>query len=188
MRQNQSFRICLDVDGVTADLIGGLLKHQKLTDVEPSSFTAYDQFDLFKQHDPAFDFMKTIYSEGFFGSLSKFPWSQMLYTMCQKYGRVVFLTAAMSYERECWLHQHFPGTTVIATSHKYELANPQSILIDDHVKYLDEFAAAGGHTIKFPQYWNTKQEHHDTMHDDIITKIENQLQQITQYDPYVSPV
>lgn len=55
-----------------------------------------------------------------------------------------------------WLKQHTKfDRNIVLTPHKWLLAKENTILIDDSDKKIDDFKAAGGNTILFPQPWNS---------------------------------
>ncbi len=56
-----------------------------------------------------------------------------------------------------WIHRNMPSwiwRRYVFTEHKYLLAAPDALLIDDHQGNCEEFEAAGGHSILVPRPWN----------------------------------
>lgn len=101
----------------------------------------------------------------FWSDMNEYSWYQYLYDNLTQLGRVVYLTspshcpfAAMG--KMEWLQaRHGPNfEDFIITNNKYFCARPDSVLIDDRDKYLDQFTEQGGNVIVFPQLWNDKYE------------------------------
>ena len=56
-----------------------------------------------------------------------------------------------------WIHRNMPSwiwRRYVFTEHKYLLAAPDALLIDDHQGNCEEFEAAGGQSILVPRPWN----------------------------------
>lgn len=56
-----------------------------------------------------------------------------------------------------WIAKNIPklyNRTLIGPTPKSLLARPDTLLIDDHDKYVEGFKAAGGHAIRVPRPWN----------------------------------
>lgn len=60
--------------------------------------------------------------------------------------------------RWAWIKKHLPDfywQTIICPAPKKLLAKPDTLLIDDNTKNVDEFRQAGGQTILVPRPWNS---------------------------------
>lgn len=98
----------------------------------------------------------------FWPSLEEYEWSQDLFKVCQKYGEVFICSTPSRHPNSsagkvCWL-QKWAGSRFrdyILTEHKYLLAGPDRILIDDSDTNIFKFKEHGGHGILFPQIWNS---------------------------------
>lgn len=69
---------------------------------------------------------------------------------------------------------------LIITSHKYLLANPDTVLIDDSDKNCEAFMQAGGHVVLVPRPWNSMWEaaEQHAKDDGMKTSIADALKQI----------
>lgn len=149
--------IYLDVDGVVADWVKGI---HEATDIEPNLWDTVGHGLLPTSNQTLVD--KAMSARAFWVGLSRYPWAKELYEVCRKHGEVVFCTQpfdspealAGKYE---WLHNHFGVTmeNIILMRNKWRLANPRALLIDDNIENCNRFQWAGGHSIVFPQAWNT---------------------------------
>lgn len=56
-----------------------------------------------------------------------------------------------------WLHHRFGDkfNDYVITHHKYLLARPEAVLVDDYQKNVDDFQRNGGHAVLVPRPWNT---------------------------------
>lgn len=118
---------------------------------------------------------------GFWATLKPYPWKDRLLRVAREHGRVTIATAPSmgencASEKVQWMREHVaPGFTdyMIGRS-KWLMAGPQTVLIDDSDRNIDEFRAHGGHGILFPQIWNSL--HHVT---DPFPYVLQELQQLT---------
>lgn len=100
----------------------------------------------------------------FWNELELFPWAyQMIEKLCE-FGEVSFLSSGGNIYRRpegvgnaglgktMWVSDKFKNYQIplILTKHKYFCAGPNSILIDDTAKKIDEFTRYGGHGFLFP--------------------------------------
>lgn len=167
--------IYLDVDGVLANWVEGI---QLAAGINPSTWDTVGHGLLPTNQQEKIDAAMCVKS--FWVGLSRYPWADDLYTECKKHGEVVFCTQpfdspnclAGKYE---WLANHFGATMdrIVLMRNKWRLANPRALLIDDNVENCNRFQWAGGHSIIFPQPWNSG----DLILSDPETR-ENTLQQI----------
>lgn len=159
-------KVYLDVDGVLCDFVRGV---NAFFGTE-YSYTKYP-YDLGKWDildDIAggigFKVVNAICTENFWVNL---PWMWDGYSLYQrvmtKFDDVSFLTTPMPNAeswtgRFKWLEKHtgpsMAGKITITRESKAIVANPDSLLIDDRDKNVDEFRAAGGDAILVPRPWN----------------------------------
>jgi len=150
-------RIFLDVDGVLADWVDGV---RLAAGIEPSTWDTVGHGLLPTQNQAKID--AAMSTREFWVGLVRYPWADELFQTCQRHGEVIFCTQPFD-SPEClagkyqWLSNHFGATmdNIVFTRKKWRLANPQSLLIDDNKENCDRFQYAGGHSILFPQPWNT---------------------------------
>lgn len=125
-------RILVDVDGVVADMVGGLCA--RIPGIEPEDFTSFE-FD--KSWGPMM--CQVLYGvmgePGFVMSLPVYDAAAEMVEALKKLGEVVFVTSPFSSatwarERELWLKRWFPSVHhVIHTSSKHLVFG--DILIED---------------------------------------------------------
>ena len=158
--------IYLDMDGVIANFVGGALAvHQHAIDydqwpagvwhLEEIIGCTTDQF--WERIDQRF--------EHFWRLLAPYPWMEELIDAIAGTGHPwVVLTSpsnapACSQGKVQWLQRHFGNQfreyMLVPANHKHLLARPGSILIDDSDLNCDQWRAAGGEAVLFPQPWNT---------------------------------
>jgi len=132
------YKIYCDMDGVLADFESG---YEKLTGV-----------DLKGEFQKGEDFWEPISKAGvgFWAGLKWMPDGQKLWNYIKPYNPD--LLSAPSREessrigKAVWVKYKLPGTKLILryAKQKQELANPESILIDDRQVNIDQWEAAGG--------------------------------------------
>lgn len=116
------------------------------------------------------------------------PWAEELYDELCKIDEVMILTApsrlpeAHAGKAE-WMHRFFGKRfrEYIMTKHKWKLARPGDVLIDDWDGNIEAFTEAGGIGITFPCPWN--KAHKDTK--DAFNKVLDDLSFI--YPKYTPP-
>lgn len=103
--------------------------------------------------------------EDFWSNMPIYPWAKEVYDLCKANSdQVVILTspprAAWAWSgRVKWLQRHFGGPAfrdfaLVPSGLKCLLAGRDRLLIDDSVSNVDQFKAAGGDALLFPQPWN----------------------------------
>lgn len=183
-------QIYLDVDGVLANWVEGV---RVAAGIEPSVWDTVGHGLLPTQNQSKID--AAMATREFWLGLARYPWADDLYTECKHHGEVMFCTQPFD-SAEClagkyqWLANHFNATmeSVIFMRNKWRLANPRSLLIDDNVENCNRFQWAGGHSIIFPQPWNTADlilsdpnTRQDTLHQ-IYDSIENVRRIVKWYE------
>lgn len=168
--------VLLDMDGVIADfftavceLYGQDLKEYKAK--MPWEYAVHKWISEIANPEKPYTLTykhtaKSIDSEsGFWYKIPKYPWTNQLASMLFSIDFDIYICSSPSiHKRACdeklmWLNFHTPHFTInhsfVFTNHKYLLAKPHHILIDDSDEVVDKFRAHGGRTILFPQPWNT---------------------------------
>lgn len=159
-------RVFLDLDGVLADFIGGVLKLHNLP------------YSHIKDMKGSYGVAKylNLSEKDFWGELNKHPdfWHSLsttkeandlvenIYSLVDS-SSVYLLTSPSRNEhaysgKYLWVKKHFPDLLprLILTSHKHLLADRFHILVDDSDKNCNDFKKAGGNAILFPRPWNSK--------------------------------
>ena len=133
------YKIYCDMDGVLVDFESG---YEKLTGI-----------DLKGEYRPGVeDFWKPIEQAGvkYWASLKWMPDGKQLWGYIKQYTPELLSAPSKSESSKIgkyvWVKNNLPGTKLILryASRKKELANPESILIDDRQVNIDQWEAAGG--------------------------------------------
>ncbi len=106
----------------------------------------------------------------FWANLEEYTWFWELYNTLSKTAPVIFLSsstrapATLSGKMQ-WLQNRFGETyrDYIFTPQKQQLAATKALLIDDYDRNVDDFMAAGGSAIRFPQLWNRNHAIQDSL-------------------------
>ena len=147
------YKIYCDMDGVLVDFESG---YEKLTGI-----------DLKGEYRPGVeDFWKPIEQAGvkYWASLKWMPDGKQLWGYIKQYTPELLSAPSKSESSKIgkyvWVKNNLPGTKLILryASRKKELANPESILIDDRQVNIDQWEAAGGIGILHTSTDNTIQQ------------------------------
>lgn len=154
--------IFLDLDGVLANFVKSAMKELNITDYYiPRGVRPIEKWGGVNVSTEQFWKAIDLGGEQFWENLDKYTWSDDLFRFCQLNGTTFFLTAP-SRNPKCssgkmkWIKRNYPhmvGKTIM-TKHKYLLAAPDRVLIDDTEDQIDSFVQWGGNGILFPQLWN----------------------------------
>lgn len=178
-------RILLDLDCTVSDFVGGLAGLWGTTRATLEKFQPAGEYDYgralgqfaHERHGrlvPAkltpTEFWTPINERpGFWRGLQKLPWADDLVAACRLLtGDVWFVTSPSRCpgcirEKEDWLREHYgvPHDRMIPAKHKYLLAGPDTVLIDDYDVNCKEFVTCpvrgrptGGHAICLPAHHN----------------------------------
>jgi FMN phosphatase YigB (HAD superfamily) len=155
--------IFIDLDGVLADWVGGVIDlFGRDRDYVFRHWTSGD-YSVEKALNVTTERLwNRINQQGsdWWAHLDRFHWNQDLLSL------IIDTTAAASIltspgdcvhaynGKRIWADRHVPGFALHLTSEKQLLAKPSSLLIDDSGRNCEEFIAAGGNAILFPQHWN----------------------------------
>ena len=144
------YKIYCDMDGVLVDFESG---YEKLTGI-----------DLKGEYRPGVeDFWKPIEQAGvkYWASLKWMPDGKQLWSYIKPYTPELLSAPSKSESSKIgkyvWVKNNLPGTKLILryANRKKELANPESILIDDRQVNIDQWEAAGGVGILHTNTTNT---------------------------------
>jgi len=176
-------KILLDLDGVMADLTGGLMRvHNKPWPFGPEN-RGPDAWYLTNTWEMSADEMWEPCGFDFWAGLQKTLEADQLYqTLCRHFGQenICFLTSPVSTagcvegKRE-WCARHYPATPILFSASstarftpggpKEFLAGPERYLIDDNQDNCKRFEGAGGRAFLWPAWWNDRFEQtHFRMH------------------------
>lgn len=158
--------VYVDLDGVLADFFGGVCDLLGAWPDPPKTFSGLaSQFDLTED-----ELWKHIDRAGsrFWAALEAYAWNEELLGICQSIapGSVYIATSPSWHGSSAagkieWMTRQFapsgePFRDFMIGPHKFLLAHPRAILIDDSSEKLAKWTAAGGIGILWPQPWNTQ--------------------------------
>ena len=148
--------IFIDMDGVLCNFVQASLDvHDRLErhdDIDTwEYFKAWDMSDA--------EFWAKCSGVEFWATLKEYPWAGPLVATAQSLAEHYFLTAPTSTKRaECiegkekWLLGD--SLRMIPTEHKFLLAAPGRVLIDDNTKHIADWIKHGGIGLGLKQPWN----------------------------------
>lgn len=152
--------ILLDMDGVLADFVTSSIDAASLP-IREQDVTDWDYYKPFCSVDEFWERIGAV--SDFWLNLEKYKWANDLYRMCSMMARTIIATSPSAC-RQCpsqkvaWLRQYgFLEKSVndyMLGPHKELMARPNTILIDDSDRNVENFITAGGNAITFPQKWN----------------------------------
>ena len=162
LQSNDRFLIGVDVDGVVADLVGGLLDiiHQRSGQrILPEQITG---FEFQKSMDEQLWLLaqEILIEPGFAKSLKPYPHAVDGITQLRNLGRVVFVTSPFvknptwAYERGCWLRHHTDADwkDIVHIDDKSVFGG--DVLIDDAPHQLKAWVNTGRPAIRVVRPWN----------------------------------
>ena len=162
--------VLIDMDGVLADFaLHALAKFDRLDvyDNWPSGKYEIDEIIGIPQD----ELWAELDKEGpeFWSGLPELPWATELCDLVRKkVGNFHISTSpsrapASSMGKVHWLQQFFDPRfrRYMLGTHKYLMAKPSVVLIDDSDEKCKKFIEAGGHAILFPQPWNSNYDQLD---------------------------
>lgn len=154
-------RCLVDLDGVLVDLLTGWCRHNNFTIPDPYPFGTmrFDQLFDVKQR----DIWKGCGVE-FWASLPKMHDASLIMSNLEiLFERRIFLITTIIGPSICaagkieWVHRNFPKlhNSYFITRQRTQLANEETILIDDDDAQVAAFQGAGGHAVLVPRIWNS---------------------------------
>ena len=126
-----------------------LLDNQKNTEPSPDIYLFVSKKQFWKEIDRA--------GHEFWTNLPLLPWAKELWAkLNEEYPESVYFCTSpsnhpdSSYGKAKWIWKHFKTNKFVLTNHKYLLAKPDTILVDDTPKKLRKFEEHGGLVYKWP--------------------------------------
>ena len=151
--------VLLDVDGVLANFVGGIIKSLGLS-VDPHDCQVSDWHYVLGISDE--EFLAPTMESGWWERLEPYPQALQMVRSIRNETSVVFATSptygpACASEKVRWLigHGFLPAqsTDYMIGPHKHLMAG-RGYLIDDSDKNVAKFRKYGGNAFLFPQPWN----------------------------------
>lgn len=176
-------QICLDIDGVLADFVGGTAK---LLGFDPAVVDTWDYYPLIGTTEDKF--WRAIDAAGadFWYGLTPYPWLYILYKACKKIAPTILLTSPSNHVSSVagklsWMHCYFGEKfrAYLMGSAKEFCAGPGMLLIDDSDANCCKFREHGGEAILFPRPWNENR----SLSDDPMLYVLDELQRINSSTP-----
>jgi len=168
---NKKLRIMLDMDGVMSDWLKGCCEVCDL-DSNDESFrndtkAGIEVPDIKSNNITQERMWSKIVEIGssWWKGLDVLPWANDIHELISKHGEIAFLTSPgnlnkfpESVAEACkgkmeWIYKYFKETPAILCQAKYLCASPNSILIDDSAKKVDEFIEYGGKAFLWPNQY-----------------------------------
>lgn len=151
-------QICLDIDGVLADFVGG---SAKLLGFDPKLVTTWHYYEQVGTTEAKF--WEAIDNAGldFWRELKKYYWADHLWLACCGRAQTILLTSPSNHHSSVsgkllWMQSEFGlgFRDYLMGSPKDVCARPGTVLIDDSDDNCEKFLKAGGVAILFPRPWN----------------------------------
>jgi len=161
-------KIFLDIDGVVANFNGAAAKlYGKNEDDLRAAQSPGDYNGIYSALGTTEEeFWKKVdaLGEEFWVTVERYPWADFLFDACSARCETVFLSApsvdSSSFAGkvkwlQAWRGRGFRDFIFAPPRHKRHLAGPDSILIDDRDRNIEEWRSGGGIGILFPRPWNS---------------------------------
>lgn len=164
--------VLLDMDGVLVDFMKGAHKYHGIP-------YDYEKNYPYRLNDWDFDKNLPISAKEFWLSLDSWFWDGLAWTAEGRY-ILMQLEAAFGADniylcttptcnpasaegKLVWIAKNLPSyiNRYVLTPNKSLLANPETLLVDDSDKNINEFVAKGGKAITIPRKWNSKYPYQD---------------------------
>ena len=160
--------VYLDMDGVITDFVSGfeqlaIRKGYKKNSEIYKNWSIEGDWGITKSQ-----FWHAIHGEGstFWANLPKYPYSDSLVNIIKASGKELFILSTPSHKPSSWagkvewIRLHYPQliSKTILTEHKYLLAKPGTLLIDDKPENCKKFRENGGSSYMWSQPWNTEED------------------------------
>lgn len=155
-------RICLDMDGVLCDFVGGAAKALGFDAKLVRRHGFYEDVG----HTPE-SFWRGIEALGvdFWRKLDAYPWANWLMAQCERlaggWDNLIILSSPSlcpnsASGKVLWLQDRLGRDfrSYLLGSRKEFCARPDTVLIDDTEHVCQAFVQAGGHALLFPRPWN----------------------------------
>jgi 5'-nucleotidase len=158
-------RILVDMDGVLADVYPRFFELYK---EETGSRKNMDELTGLKEGEAFPELYRWAETPGFFRTIPVMPDSQRVLRLLNETYEIIVISMATEFpvsltDKQLWMNDHFPFISwkqVIFCGNKSLI--PADLMIDDHLKNLDNF---DGETIMFiqPHNINNTNHHHKTV-------------------------
>ena len=165
-------KIFVDLDGVLVNFVGGLHRALGLghdPELYPYKRGNYNMFPdvvtATKGRHTMDSLLNACRAVAFWENLDWDPrGNRILEILCKHTDDIYLASYPMDYYGSWvgklkWINKYLPtynSRVILLTAPKHFLAKPNTILIDDCDKNVEEFAAAGGMSYLTPQPWNSK--------------------------------
>jgi len=180
----------VDMDGVVADLMSSIIEVVYSKDAVTPVLRGwpkgvYDMAEAIGQSESKI--WSAVRHEGtnFWRDLKRYAWANPFVNQLQELGDVLFLSspsrdASSAAGKLQWITDNFSlmarDYVFTPKDHKWRLAGPTSILVDDSQDNIDDWNEHGGIGILFPRPWNDGKEVGDSvMANHVMEVIRNRL-------------
>ncbi|GAB4376299.1 MAG: hypothetical protein Kow0042_22460 [Calditrichia bacterium] len=156
--QNEKERVLIDLDGVTRDFIGSLIRFykQEYPDHHIEEVNSRRLEDFFQIGEEIYKFMEAGRIEQIMEEAEPYPGALEALNYWQKQFEIIVVTAQPEVSRAAtyrWIGKHnIPTNEVHITYYKSRI--PGIALLDDFVDNLEEFAETGRLAVCLDQPWN----------------------------------
>lgn len=164
-------RVLLDMDGIVADFVSGAfnLWGERLNINLWAQAKGDDSWDMLKFFDGSVNEFWAPMNYSFWRNLPKHDDADEIVEIAERYvgrDKLCFLTSPCRTigcmdGKVDWAAEHYPGIPVLLSRSvrggdppKKFVASPDSILIDDHSKNIDQWTEFGGAGFLYPRAWN----------------------------------
>jgi 5'(3')-deoxyribonucleotidase len=149
----------LDLDGVLANMVDSCLRIFNRTETHDDIKT-WNFYKEWGYNDKEFWSVVDSYPN-FWLDIEPYPWAEHVYQTVSSMGKT-FICSSPNRDPKCWSqkvkwcnkHLGIKSRDIILTNHKYLLAAPDRVLIDDSIDNAKSFTEFGGISILFKQPWN----------------------------------
>lgn len=158
--------VFVDMDGVLADFVGGVLQRHNLPEDSYTQFKGSYDIIKYLNMTPQDFWTQLDEDEKFWHNLALTPEANAIIDELESRiprTNIFFLSSpALSpnchYGKAAWVQTHFAPylNRLILTGHKHLLSARQRYLIDDSDDNIIKFQKHGGAGILFPRHWNAK--------------------------------
>lgn len=164
-------QICIDMDGVLFDWVGGVCKlfgTSMETLVSTGQWKAGEYETRTALNCTESEIWERIDKIGmrFWSDLAPYDWHHELLKLCRSYAPTIILSSpsrapSSLHGKICCLQRHFGGHAFrdfLIGPKKEFCARPGAVLIDDYDVNCEKFIKHGGNAIVFPRHWNSAHE------------------------------
>src|ERR1035437_330013 len=158
--ENGKVRIFLDLDSVTCDFSKAMCETMGIDPTEPNLRKKLETHTFVSDvvDSELFWGRVKVAGEHWWANIPLFPWTNILWARLNAIAPVCFLTAPHEYlengvyltdhasvaGKSMWIQKNFNTDLFFIGKRKYFCANSNTILVDDYVRNIKRFVAAGG--------------------------------------------